>query len=274
MTTPPVTAGPASRLAAGAGLAALVALGLAAVFPATAVFVVAGATLAFVVAPAGSPARWAAAAMLPVALMLAWGAIVEPRLDGAESQCAEAASPLALSRLGEAAAVIALVALLARRLGSSAHELGLRRPSPPELVLALVAVATVPLASLLLGPILAEPFFGEIRLALAPVALLPAIALAVANGTMEELAYRGALLRWNARLTGFTLALLGQGLVFGLAHLGEDFVGSPLPVVAAVAVGGIVAGLVVRRTGSLFLPIVVHICFDVPLYFALVCREG
>ena len=212
--------------------------------------------------------------MLPVALMLAWGAIVEPRLDGAESQCAEAASPLALSRLGEAAAVIALVALLARRLGSSAHELGLRRPSPPELVLALVAVATVPLASLLLGPILAEPFFGEIRLALAPVALLPAIALAVANGTMEELAYRGALLRWNARLTGFTLALLGQGLVFGLAHLGEDFVGSPLPVVAAVAVGGIVAGLVVRRTGSLFLPIVVHICFDVPLYFALVCREG
>lgn len=40
----------------------------------------------------------------------------------------------------------------------------------------------------------------------------------------------------------------------------------------AVTTAALLAGLIVRRAGSLWLPIVVHICFDVPLYYAAVCR--
>jgi membrane protease YdiL (CAAX protease family) len=40
----------------------------------------------------------------------------------------------------------------------------------------------------------------------------------------------------------------------------------------AVGAGGLLAGIVVRRTGSLWLPIVVHIGLDVPLYYAAACR--
>jgi membrane protease YdiL (CAAX protease family) len=68
------------------------------------------------------------------------------------------------------------------------------------------------------------------------------------------------------------VGLLGQALIFGLAHSGADFVGPVIPVVLAIAAAGLIAGLIVRRSGSLWLPIVVHIAFDVPLYYALACR--
>ena len=66
--------------------------------------------------------------------------------------------------------------------------------------------------------------------------------------------------------------LLGQAVIFGAAHTGPDFTGSALPVVLAIAAAGLLAGLIVRRTGSLLLPILVHIAFDVPLYYAVACR--
>ena len=54
-----------------------------------------------------------------------------------------------------------------------------------------------------LGPILARPFFGEISYDVTVVgAIAPALVFAVANGTMEELAYRGALLGWSAKVIG------------------------------------------------------------------------
>ncbi len=89
---------------------------------------------------------------------------------------------------------------------------------------------------------------------------------------MEELAYRGALMGWMSRAAGPTVALIGQAIVFGLAHTGTDFVASPLPVVLVIIAGGLIAGLIVRRTGSLWLPILVHIALDVPLYYAAACR--
>jgi membrane protease YdiL (CAAX protease family) len=80
------------------------------------------------------------------------------------------------------------------------------------------------------------------------------------------------LMSWLSRAAGPTMALLGQAFVFGAAHTGTDYVASAIPVVLVIIAGGLVAGIVVRRTGSLLLPIVVHICFDVPLYYAAVCR--
>ena len=92
---------------------------------------------------------------------------------------------------------------------------------------------------------------------------------------MEEVLYRGALLSWGERMVGPRAALWLQAIVFGLAHgAGRDFAASPLPVVAVLVVAGVVAGLIVRRTGSLMLPIAVHMALDVPLYYYQACRLG
>jgi membrane protease YdiL (CAAX protease family) len=225
------------------------------------------------VAPRGAPLAWACAAGLPVALVLAWGAAVGNLARADLVDCANPASPAAVMRVAEALVVGGLVVLLARRLQVDMKSLGLRRPGRLEVVLGVLAVAIIPLASLVLGTILAEPFFGSIRLHLAdPLAIVPAAMLATANGTMEELVYRGSLMAWLAPLLGPLGALVGQALVFGAAHTGADYTGPALPVVLVVATGGLIAGLIVRRTGSLFLPIVVHACFDIPLYYYVACR--
>ena len=195
------------------------------------------------------------------------------RLLGDRFDCGDPVSPVAWLRVAEAATVIAALLLLARHLGTTLRGLGLARPTRRELGLGIAAILVIPVPGLYLGAILAEPFFGPMRLELAqPLAILPALALAVANGTMEELAYRGALMGWLSRAAGPTFALIGQAIVFGLAHTGTDFVASPLPVVLVIVAGGLVAGLIVRRTGSLWLPILVHIALDVPLYYAAACR--
>lgn len=226
-----------------------------------------------VLAARGSPLRWAAAAGLPVALILLWGAVAGNQARTDLADCANLLSPPAVLRVAEAIVVCGLIALLARWLGVDVRSLGLPRPSRQEIALGAVAVALVPLGSLLLGGWLAEPFFGPIRLHLAdPRAIVPALALAVANGVMEEIAYRGALMAWLSRASLPLLALVGQAVVFAAAHTGGDFVGEAWPVMLAVGAGGLLAGIVARRTGSLWLPIIVHIGFDVPLYYAAVCR--
>ncbi len=231
--------------------------------------------LGVLIAPAGSALRWVSAAGLPVALVMAWATNVADRFIAPPLECADPLSPEAWLRAAAAAVVISIVVGLAHLLPTSLRDIGLRRPSRTELWLGLAAIAFIPILSLYLGAILAEPFFGEVELDLSqPLAILPALVLAVANGTMEELAYRGALLHWLSRVAGPTVGLVGQAVIFGLAHTGSDFTGPMLPVVLAVMAGGLIAGLLVRRTGSLWLPIVVHICFDVPLYYAAACRLG
>jgi membrane protease YdiL (CAAX protease family) len=42
----------------------------------------------------------------------------------------------------------------------------------------------------------------------------------------------------------------------------------------AMGAAGIVAGLVVRRTGSLLPVIAVHVALDVPLYLFIACRAA
>lgn len=228
---------------------------------------------AVMLAPRRSALRWASAAGLPVAIILTWGALAGSQTRTDLLDCATVFSPAAVVRVAEALLVAAVIILLVRRLGVTLRSLGLLRPSRAEVVLGVLAIAIIPISALLIGSALAEPFFGPIRLHLGePLAIVPALALAVANGTMEELAYRGTLLSWMSRASGPLVALPGQAIVFGAAHTGADYVGSAIPVLLAVAMGGLIAGLIVRRTGSLWLPIVVHICFDVPLYYAAVCR--
>ena len=103
--------------------------------------------------------------------------------------------------------------------------------------------------ALLVGPLVARPFFGEITYDVTMIgAVAPALLFAVANGSMEELAYRGALLGWSARVIGVPAAVVGQAVVFGLAHSGADVTGSPLLLMAALGLGGLIAGVIAVRT--------------------------
>ena len=101
--------------------------------------------------------------------------------------------------------------------------------------------------------------------------MIPALIFAVANGTMEELVYRGALLGWSARVMGVGPAVVGQAVVFGLAHSGSDVLGNGVPLMIALGIGGLIAGVVAVRTRSLLLPIAVHIGLDIPIYYAFAC---
>ncbi len=257
------------------GLVLVATLGAAALVPELRVPVAVVLGLAVIAAPRGSAWGWAAAAGLPVALLFAFGGLVADRLLVGPFECADPLSPMAWMRVAQAVFVIGGIVLLARVLQTTVQEMGLRRPSRIEVVLGVAAIVLIPIPSLYLGAILAEPFFGQIDLDLSqPLVIVPALTLAVANGTMEELAYRGALMHWLSRAAGPLVGLVGQAVVFSLAHTGSDFTGPMLPVVLAIMAAGLIAGLIVRRTGSLWLPIIVHICFDVPLYYAAVCRLG
>ena len=191
---------------------------------------------------------WAVAAGIPVAVNQAWGTVDVPAVAAGLADCTNLLSPLALWRAAEAVVVLGVVVVLVRLMGSSARELCLVRPDTLLLALSVGGAVIVASASLALGTLFAKPFFGSIELDLSPGALGPALVLAVANGTMEEVVYRGVMLAWLTRVVGPRPALILQALTFGAAHGGADFTGSPLPVMAAVAVGGLIAGVIVQRT--------------------------
>ncbi len=130
-----------------------------------------------------------------------------------------------------------------------------------------------PLA-LVLGPYLARPFFGDVSYLFVAGAIVPALVFAASNGVMEEVIYRGALMGWAGRVIGIGPAVAGQAIVFGLAHSGTDVVALQLPLMLAMGLGGLLAGVITIRTRSLLIPIAVHIGLDIPLYFALACRTG
>jgi membrane protease YdiL (CAAX protease family) len=232
--------------------------------------------LGFLVARARDGRRapaWAGA--LPVAVSLAWGLVGLPPGATDGSTCADPTGPFAKLRLAEGVLTLGTLIILVPLVGSGAVELGLRRPTRRVGLVAVAGFAICGPFGLLIGPALAEPFFGPVAMATSdPAAIVPALVFAFANGVMEEVAYRGALQAWTTRVTGPIVAIVGQAIVFGLAHTGPDFLGSPIPVVVAMTAGGLLAGVIVRRTGSLAVPIAVHVGLDIPLYYGNACRIG
>ena len=208
-----------------------------------------------------------------VALNLAWGGVALDALAGGAAQCADRLAPFALLRVGGAALVLTGVWLVVRLVHSAPNDIGVRWPSRPIIVISLLVVPVIGAAAVLIGPVLAEPFFGPIALPTADLSsLIPALLFAGANATMEEVVYRGALLRWLTPVTGVASALALQAFVFGLAHgVGTDFIGSPLPVMAATAAAGLAFGALALRTRSLLLPIAIHVALDVPVFYGKVC---
>ena len=250
---------------------------LAAAVPIARPFVLAG--LVFGVAVAirrDAPVRWAWAAPIPVAVSLCWGLLPVPAVSPSGADCASITSPTAVWRTAEAGVVIGAVAILAWALRARPvdlrRDLLLRMPARAVVRWSIIGFLVAGPVALVLGPLVARPFFGEISYDVTMVgAIAPALLFAVANGSMEELAYRGALLGWSARVIGVPAAVVGQAVVFGLAHSGADVTGSPLLLMAALGLGGLIAGVIAVRTRSLLLPMAVHIGLDIPIYYAFAC---
>ena len=212
-------------------------------------------------------------ACLLVVLNMTWSSLGLPASAPDGSSCASPLSPFALYRVAGATLVLAAVALVVRLLGSSLGEIGIRRVTRTGLALAVGALLAVGIVAAFIGPALAEPFFGPLPVALGNLfALFPALLFAVANASMEETVYRGALLRWVTRWRSPVLAIAVQAAAFGVAHsVGGAFTGSPLPVMAATAAAGLAFGALALRTGSLLLPIALHVALDIPIYYANAC---
>jgi membrane protease YdiL (CAAX protease family) len=250
---------------------------LAAALPIARPFVLAGLVGGVAVAiRRDAPVRWAWAAPIPVAVSLCWGLLPVPPDSPSGADCASITSPIAVWRTAEAGIVMGTLAVLAWALRARPvdlrRDLLLRLPARWVVRWSIVGFLVAGPVALVVGPIVARPFFGEISYDVTVIgAILPALLFAVANGSMEELAYRGALLGWSARVIGVPAAVIGQAVVFGLAHSGADVTGSPLLLMAALGVGGLIAGVVAVRTRSLLLPMAVHIGLDVPIYYAFAC---
>ena len=222
-----------------------------------------------------SPMTFAYGASVLVALTMAWSGIALPAGARDGSSCASLLAPFAVYRAAGAVLVLVAVGLVVRLIGSSFGEIGIRRESAGGLALALGALLAVGFVAAFIGPSVAEPFFGPLPVALGNLwALFPALLFAIANASMEEIAYRGVLLRWVMRWRGPLAAMAVQALAFGLAHgVGTDFAGSPLPVMAATTAAGLAFGALSLRTGSLLLPIALHAALDIPIYYANACLQ-
>lgn len=222
-----------------------------------------------------APARWAWAAPIPVAVNLCWGLLPAPLADPTGVDCASLGSPPAVWRAAEAGLALASLTVLAFVLRARRSHLGLRWPTRSVVRAAVVGAVILGPIGLLVGALLARPFFGTFELDLSqPGFILPALVFAIANGAMEELSYRGALLGWTSRVTGTSVALGGQAVVFGLAHGGADVGGAPVVLMLALGVGGFFAGVIALRTRSILLPIAWHVALDLPLYVYLACRTS
>ena len=218
-----------------------------------------------------APVRWAWAAAVPVALSLSWGGLSAPPAAVDGSDCANPASPVATWRALEALVVLGALAGLALILKATPGSLSLRWPARRWFRWALFGFLASGPVALLAGPSLARPFFGDVGYELVAAALVPALVFAAANGVMEEVIYRGALLGWSAKVMGLGPAVAGQAIVFGVAHSGSDVIGLQLPLMLALGVGGLLAGVIAVRTRSLLIPMAVHIGLDIPIYFAFAC---
>ena len=220
------------------------------------------------------------AAGLPVAAILAWGALGQPAAAANAAQCTDVFAPPAIWRFLEALVGLVVLGVLVWERRASLVELGLRTGSRRVAALAglgaLVVAPAALYASTWLGSgLLGGSFFGTYALDLSrPAALVPALLFAISNAVAEELAYRGALRTWLGPSLGVVGANLGQAIVFGAAHSGAQFVGPFLPTAIAMVLTGFIGGVIARRTGSLTLLIAIHAAADIPIYFFWACRLG
>jgi len=221
-----------------------------------------------------SELRWVWAAPIPIAVWLTWRTLSAPLADPNGLDCADAISPPAVWRLAQALLALGTLAVLMGVLGAKPSSIWLRRPTVPVARLSVLGFFVAAPLGLLLGAAIARPYFGTFDLNVRdPMVLIPGLVFSLSNAVAEEVIYRGAFMAFAGRVIGLRSALVVQAVVFGVAHAGAHFMGSPVPVVLAVGLGGYVAGLLVIKTRSLMLPIAVHTAIDLPVYAFFACRN-
>jgi membrane protease YdiL (CAAX protease family) len=221
-----------------------------------------------------SELRWVWAAPIPIAVWLTWRTLSAPLAHPGGLDCADAASPPAVWRLAQALLALGTLAVLMSILHVRPSAIWWRRPTVPIARLSVLGFFVAAPLGLLLSAAIARPYFRTFDLNLTdPMALVPGLIFSLSNAISEEVIYRGAFMAFAGRVIGLRWALVIQAVVFGLAHAGAHFLGSPLLVVLGVGFGGYVCGLLVIKTRSLMLPIAVHTAIDLPVYAFFACRN-
>jgi membrane protease YdiL (CAAX protease family) len=260
----------------------VVAVGLAAVVRELAPYVFIAVLFGYLITRRFGTRSTTLAAVLPAAAILVWRSLPQALADPTGTDCANLLAPPVVWRLLEGVIGLVAVAALLYDRGTSPALLGLRRGSRTVRLAALIGLLIVAPIAVYAGTLLGDvrfagTFFGTYTLDLTqPLALLPALLFAASNALAEELSYRGAMRVWLAPTLGVAAANLAQSIVFGLSHTGADFVGLQglIPTLVAMTVVGYVAGVVARRTGSLMLPLAIHLALDIPIYFYWACQLG
>ena len=220
------------------------------------------------------PAALAWAAALPVAVTLAWPWFLGTDHPLGEAACATAFSEIAVRRLAVAALGLLVIGGIVRAHGVTIAELGLRRPGRLEAAVAIAGLVVLALGGLVIGPLVAAPFFGQLVFATPLGAIVPALLFGIANGMLEELAYRGVLQGLLGRIGPAWAVIAFQGVIFGIVHVGPEVIALAPVHVALLSVVGIAGGVARWRFGSAWIPIGVHIGADIALYVGLACRAA
>ncbi|MGB7651377.1 MAG: type II CAAX endopeptidase family protein [Gallionella sp.] len=175
---------------------------------------------------------------------------------------------------------LVVAVLVLRRLGIECP-VWLRRGTPDRLAL-ILAIASVPSTTVALVAFIAS---GRTDLEAATEGLsslplwvvpLAGIGFVLANPTVEEVLFRGALQTVVAERSGsITAGIVVQGVAFGAIHL-NGVPGGPLGMVMAGG-WGLVLGVVRHRTNSIRLAWVVHVFANIAIFTTvtgLALRDG
>jgi uncharacterized protein len=91
-----------------------------------------------------------------------------------------------------------------------------------------------------------------------PRALAWGIALSIAAGVVEEIAYRGFLVTYVSSFAPVWVSIVVSSLLFGAAHLYQGVAG-----VLATTALGVIFAVIYLSTGSLLLPMLLHALIDI-----------
>jgi len=180
---------------------------------------------------------------------------------------------LALSNVGLWAGLVGVALLASRRKGRGtlAADFGLQlRPrdlGPGVAAGVATQVVLLPLLALVLRPLLGRPEVSAparelIELADGPAFLLLVLLVVAGAPLVEELFYRGLLLRSLQRRVAAVPAVTGSALVFGLSHQSDLPVRGLLLVWISLAAFGAVLAALAVRSGRLGPSIVAHATFN------------
>ena len=166
--------------------------------------------------------------------------------------------PLLLVSAGTTAATLAYLVLVRAFEWRKVVELGLR-PLPRELGIGL-ATGALTCAAITGGTAALAAWRGTSAGEVASIdATLRAFVLSRQFAVVEEIAFRGLLLRWLLGRTTLARAVLIQAVVFGAAHFPQG----GLPHVALATLMGLAFGYAFVWRHSLWTPIGIHMAWDV-----------